>query len=392
MKLQLLLLFWIVTTPWSTSVAQSQINFTKIDQHAKKAPQEVEQDLKLLADYLAEKAENDLEKVRSTYVWITHHIQYDNQAYQNGNKRINRNNQDVLNRKKAVCFGYSTLLKALCEQMGVEAELISGYSWNTLTSTGHSDAPDHAWNAVKIDTSWYLLDATWGSSVLDQKSTFLKSQSQDYFLVDPRTFILSHLPQDPMWQLLDCPIDLNTFFNERFKIGDFLGSEEACFDFRDSIANFKSMSMAGQKIKTAENAVRFNPSQSMKDELASTYIDQAGILSNQVENMDPKTEAAEVKKLQEQMIAWFRKAAPITELYDWQRELYINTLINQAVVSYNSRTAENQKERLKYSIGLLQEAQDLLVHSNNIFFKNQVEQQCTTYLEVLQAELRRLKN
>jgi hypothetical protein len=391
MKLQSLLLLSFLSLPLNPSLTQSKPNFSQIDRHAQKAPQEVEQDLKLLADYLAEKATNDLEKVRSIYVWITHNIQYDNQAYQNGNKRINRNNLDVLSRKKAVCFGYATLFKALCKELGIEAELISGYSWDTLTSTGDPDAPDHAWNAVQIDTSWHLLDATWGSSILDRESTFLKSDKQEYFLVDPTTFILSHLPQDPMWQLLDCPIDLNTFFNERFKIGDFLGSEETCFDFRDSIANFKSMSMAGQKIKTAENAVRFNPSQSMKDELASTYIDQAGILSNQVETMDPKTEAAEVKKLQEQMIAWFRKAAPITELYDWQRELYINTLINQAVVSYNSRTAENQKERLKYSIGLLEEAQDLLAHSTNIFFKGQAEQQITTYLNVLQAELDKLK-
>lgn len=391
MKLQLLLYLFILTTPLHPSHAQAEIDFSKIDKHAKKTPKDVEQDVSLLANYLAEGARNDMEKVRGIYVWITHNIDYDLQAYKNGNKRINRNNQDVLIRKKAVCFGYSTLFKALCEQMGIEAELISGYSWDTLTSTDHPDEPDHAWNAVKIDTAWYLLDATWGSSTLDRKSTFLKSKNQDYFLVHPKSFVRSHLPQDPMWQLLDCPVSLTSFFSQRSKMTEFLTSEEPCFDFRDSIAAFKSMTMAGQKIKTAENAVLFNPSQQMKAELTSTYIDQAGILSNQVEKLDPETEAAEIKRLQSRIIELFRKAISLSKLYDWQWELFINTLINQAVISYNTRTAENPKITLEYSIGLLMEAQQLFVHSTNDFFKVQAEQQCRAYLEVLQAELNNLK-
>lgn len=391
MRIQLLLLIWMIISPLSPAFSQSDIDFSKIDKYAQKAPREVTHDLNLLADYLVRGASSDIEKARAIYVWITHHIKYDYQAYKNGNKRINRNNLDVLRRQKAVCYGYSTLFKALCEEMEVEAELISGYSWDTLTSTENPDEPDHAWNAVKIDTIWYLLDATWGSSTLDRKNTFLKNDNQDYFLVDPKSFILSHLPQDPMWQLLDCPIGLNTFFSERVKMAAVLASKEQCFDFRDSIAKFLSLPVAAQKIKRAENAARFNPSPDMKAELASTYIDQAGILSDQVEKMDQEKDAIEIIKLQDQMIQYFRKAVPLSELYNWQWELFIGTLINQAVISYNTRTAESTKEVLEYSISLLEEAQKLLPHSSNTFFKDQAEQRCLAYLKALQTELKNLE-
>ncbi len=392
MRLQLLLFFGFFIMLLNPSFSQTEIDFSKIDKHARKAPKEVEQDLGLLADYLAETTRNDMDKVRGIYVWITHNIKYDYQAYNNGNKRLNKNNQDVLRRKKAVCFGYSTLFKALCEQLNIEAELISGYSWDILTSNENPNEPDHAWNAVKIDTNWFLLDATWGRSTLDKKSTFVKNNSQDYFLITPKAFIKSHLPEDPMWQLLNCPIDLNTFFSMRSKMGAILASEEKCFDFRDSITSFKSMSIGDQKIKTAENAMLFNPSQEMKSALASTYIDQAGILSNQVEVLDQKTEATKIIRLQNQIINLFRKAVPLSKLYDWQWKLFINTLINQAVISYNAKVSENRKETLESSIGLLSEAQKLLNHPDDNFFKDQAQQQCNTFLGVLQKELRSLKN
>jgi transglutaminase/protease-like cytokinesis protein 3 len=30
--------------------------------------------------------------------------------------------------------------------------------------------PNHAWNAVRIDGNWYLLDATWDAGVVGEKS------------------------------------------------------------------------------------------------------------------------------------------------------------------------------------------------------------------------------
>lgn len=392
MKQPLLSLLLIISLSISNAFSQKEIDFSNIDKHTRNTPEEVEKDLELLADYLLKAATTDMEKVRSIYVWITQNISYDNQAYTSIVRRINRNNQDILNRKKAVCFGYATLFKALCEEVGVQAELISGYSWNTLTSSVNPGEPDHAWNAVKIDGNWYLLDATWGSSTLDQNNTFLRSENQDYFVVDPKVFIKAHLPQDPMWQLLACPIDLKVFFSERLKIEERLASKDTCFNFKDSIATFESMNPATQKIKTAENALRFNPTQEMKDELASTYLDQAGILSNQIDEMDPEKESEEIKKAQEEIIRLCRKAVPLSKLYAWQWELFIGTLINHAVINYNTSTTENYKQTLKYAIELLNEAQQLLVHSQNTFFKVQAQEQCSAYLNTMREELKRYGN
>ncbi len=370
------------------SPAQTQKDYAKIDKHAIKAPQEVGTEIKKLANYLQKATTTDLEKVRSIYVWITHNIHYDEQAYKNGQKRINRSNEDVLQRKKAVCFGYATLFKALCDEMELESVLISGYSRGTLTSSPTLDEPDHAWNAVKIEENWQLLDATWGSSTLRNNNAFLQTNSDDYFLVEPQSFVLTHLPQDPMWQLLDCPISGEDFQASKINLTTLLKDREPCFDFRDSIRQYQLLSSREQKIKTAENALRFNPTKAMKEELASTYIDQAGILSDQVEAFVGTDEPEKTQRLQQEIIRLFKKSIPLMELKDWQWELYIGTLINHAVLIYNSSSAAEQHIAITQAIDYLKAARDLLPYSTNDYFRKQAESQCHSYLQFLEEALK----
>ena len=80
-----------------------------------------------MTTYLTENTSNDFEKVRSFYIWLANHIEYDNAAVEPGSKRINHSNQDVLNRKKAVCQGYSNLFKEMCRLSKIPCEVVSGY-------------------------------------------------------------------------------------------------------------------------------------------------------------------------------------------------------------------------------------------------------------------------
>ncbi|MDX1665894.1 MAG: transglutaminase domain-containing protein, partial [Saprospiraceae bacterium] len=186
---------------------QEQASFDKIDRHARQAPAELTPNLAELTAYLIEPAVGDLEKVRSIYTWITHHITYDQKAVE-GEKvgRINRNIQDILNRGKAICSGYANLFREMCALADMEAVVVDGYSKGTLTSRPNLKRPDHAWNAVVIDDEWRLLDATWGASVIDRNNDFVQTYRSSYFLTPPELFVLNHLPLDPRWQLLDCPI------------------------------------------------------------------------------------------------------------------------------------------------------------------------------------------
>ena len=140
-----------------------------------KAPKSVENNVTDLSKYLAKSDYTELEKVRSFYTWIIHHITYDNTRQKLGEKRKHKNRAAVLRNRKAICSEYSELFKALCDEMGIKTFVVSGYSKGTLTSSPNLEAPNHAWNAVKIEEHWYLLDLTWDSGLLNGSSDFSKS-------------------------------------------------------------------------------------------------------------------------------------------------------------------------------------------------------------------------
>ena len=56
--------------------AQGQA-FDAIDQHAKNAPATATHSVEKLAEYLNQHTQTNVEKVRSYYTWLTHHIAYD---------------------------------------------------------------------------------------------------------------------------------------------------------------------------------------------------------------------------------------------------------------------------------------------------------------------------
>jgi transglutaminase/protease-like cytokinesis protein 3 len=71
--------------------------------------------------------------------------------------------------------------------------------------------PNHAWNAVRIEGQWRLLDSTWGAGYLSPAGEFVRAFNAHYFLTPPELFIYDHLPEDPQWQLLDPPISMQRF-------------------------------------------------------------------------------------------------------------------------------------------------------------------------------------
>ena len=73
---------------------------------------------------------------------------------------------------KVVCEGYAKLFKILTDKLGIaDNALVSGMA---ISSNGSGGA--HMWNAVSLNGSWYLLDATWD----DQDNTSMVYY--DYFL------------------------------------------------------------------------------------------------------------------------------------------------------------------------------------------------------------------
>jgi hypothetical protein len=183
--------------------------YDQLRQSIDAAPPRVNNDLDALADFLGGLANDDRGRAYAIYYWLSQNIAYDTQGFFSGDFG-SLTPESVLQRREAVCSGYSRLFQALATRMGLDSREISGdskgYGWATNGTLGA-----HAWNTVRIDGQWRLIDATWGAGHLDGQNRFVPDTDEFYFLTPPEQFIYTHLPKDPAWQLLPTRISRADF-------------------------------------------------------------------------------------------------------------------------------------------------------------------------------------
>jgi hypothetical protein len=198
------------------SSSQELDAFRRIDELALNAPAEAESSLEDLARYLGTGARDDEELARAIYRWITANIDYDVVGFTGGcvgsGCRV-RTPEEVLEERKGVCSDYAALFSSLSEISGLDAVAIIGRGKGSGYTVGSKipESINHAWNAVRIDGEWKLVDATWGAGHLDPEEGFVERFEEFYFFTPPEELIWTHLPEDPAWQLLDPPISRDEF-------------------------------------------------------------------------------------------------------------------------------------------------------------------------------------
>jgi transglutaminase-like putative cysteine protease len=175
-----------------------------------------------VADWLRRHESNPVMQVKALNDWVADNIVYDVPAL----RSMNIPPQDaasVFSRRIAVCAGYSNLMVALGRELGIEIVYVSGVSRGR---DGQLSPGGHAWNAVKLDGGWYLMDTTWNAGYVDG-DRFVKSYKTDYLFTPPRLFARNHLPDDGAWQLLENPISRGEFLRQaNLKPGFFAHSLE----------------------------------------------------------------------------------------------------------------------------------------------------------------------
>ncbi|NTV27719.1 MAG: hypothetical protein HGA93_03440 [Methanothrix sp.] len=182
-------------------------NYEEIDRHALNAPSSAEGSVQSLAAYLTGPAKNDREKARAIFRWITENIDYNVEVFfKEGSGPTN--SEDVLKSRKSVCYGYSDIFLSLAKEAGIEAVRISGYGkgYGYVPGKNFSGPFNHAWNAVMINGSWYLMDSTWGAGYVSEDRKYVRRFDDHYFMTPPSQFIYDHYPEDASWQLLDEPV------------------------------------------------------------------------------------------------------------------------------------------------------------------------------------------
>ncbi len=182
-----------VETPPSRGAAMPPISpriarFAEVDRFVESLPESAGQSLGTLVSSLRKvPSGTPVHQVRAAFLWVARNIRYDLARMETTQP------EDVLRYRSAVCAGYAQLVQALCKDLGIPCETIAGFVPEGMQDTLGGR---HAWNAVKIDAQWYLLDVTWASTAKDYEG---------FFLVPPEEFIFSHFPEGERWQFLDKP-------------------------------------------------------------------------------------------------------------------------------------------------------------------------------------------
>ncbi len=197
-------------------------SYEEIDRHALNVPASAEGNVPSLAAYLIKPAKNDREKARAIFRWITENIDYNVDVFFNKGTGAT-NSEDVLKSRRSICYGYSDLFLSLAGEMGLQAVRISGYGkgYGYQPGRNFTGPANHAWNAVKINGSWYLMDSTWGAGYVSGEGKYVRRFDDHYFMTPPSQFIYSHFPEDAQWQLLDKPVSKQEYENLVYLQPDF---------------------------------------------------------------------------------------------------------------------------------------------------------------------------
>lgn len=262
--------------------------YREIDRHANKAPDSIANNILDLHTYLSSGAISKEEEIRAFYMWVIKNIKYQNQVElmydPNFHFYMGTNNCSapvcVLRDRKAVCEGFSKLFQALCQYSGIEAYSITGYISKNGTL---QDRATHSWNVVNINNEWRFFDLSWASAVLFHSG--IKRKTNEFFMVAPDEFIITHLPLIPMWQFIATPISIKEFNAGDDEIQKFLSENSESYNYMDSLNAFNKLSYKNKRLKTAADICIINPGN--KFNLAIEYFAYSRLILNYEGDIGP---------------------------------------------------------------------------------------------------------
>ena len=135
-------------------------------------------------DYVLSKlSKNSYKDIKIIHDYLIDNIEYDEGYKSKGTYTL----YGALVDHRCVCEGYTRAFKYLADSAGLKCILMQGTATNTQGKT-----EKHAWNAVKLNETWYLIDATWDDPIIIGKGIILSSTHYKYFLKGTRSFYKDH--------------------------------------------------------------------------------------------------------------------------------------------------------------------------------------------------------
>lgn len=175
----------------------------------------------------------EADNARVLFLWVAHNVDYNCYKYRNPKPkpRISATSEEELAQKieqyraegvaktletgRGICEDYSRLYHALCAAAGLESVVVTGHARDFHKPYRKALDNPHAWNAIKIDGTWYLCDPTWAAGHTNGEVTrFTRKLSPGFFKTPPAWFAQTHFPDDEQWQLLDHPLSKKAFADQ----------------------------------------------------------------------------------------------------------------------------------------------------------------------------------
>ena len=154
-----------------------------------------------IAAELTKPSMSDYEKERAVHDYIIQTTTYDYDRLSKGTlPDSSYTAAGVLLNHTAVCEGYSEATKLLLNLMGIECEIVTGTTTKNIP---------HAWNIVKLENKWYMLDTTFDDPIsFDSNGKRYESLSYDYFNVTSDALMKDHT-----WDIGKWPVANSTTYN-----------------------------------------------------------------------------------------------------------------------------------------------------------------------------------
>ncbi|MRT91445.1 transglutaminase domain-containing protein [Ancylomarina sp. 16SWW S1-10-2] len=347
LNIKSIILIVFLCIPFSFSNAQEPAfgKYGSIDRQVKKTPDSLSNNILHLHQYLDSIGIDDEERIRAFYMWIITNIKYSDQVELLYDKHIyfymGSNNCAspvcVFKKKKAVCEGFSNLFQFFCLQSGIEAYTIGGY----ISKNGvFQDRATHSWNAVKINNEWRFFDLTWAYANLEHYG--IKRSTNEFYMVDPYEFVLSHIPLIPMWQFIETPVPLFVFNMGDEIINSFLEKKKPNYNYLDSLKQYKSLSTRDKCLKTANEIYKANASN--KYNRAIEYYRYAFLILHYQSSLEDKS-LEELDMARENILEAMRLFKTSNDVSS--QIMFLKARDNSLVIQHWIQVLHNEKMKLR---------------------------------------------
>jgi len=209
--------------------AQDENDYRETDRVALNIPASQTNSTADIAAFINSHFDTDSKKVRAAYIWVISHIKYSTDSI---HRIILDEDRDqlvtfALRRRKGVCQNFAAIFDDICRKAGLRSFAVEGYT----RQNNSLDKISHAWNIVFTDNKWSLYDPTWDAGPAGYEPVNIK-----YYQAPPSVFIQSHMPFDPMFQLLNYPVTYREFSNDNIKSKNGV----AYFNYADTLSKFEN--------------------------------------------------------------------------------------------------------------------------------------------------------